>query len=45
MLLVISTAGYSLQIVEATVAPNFTTVPILLHFLRHAKKVGPGPDF
>ena len=29
-----------IQNVEATVAPNFTSVPILLHFLWHEGKTG-----
>ena len=40
MLVVVSIAGCSFQNVEATVAPNLTSVPILLHFLWHVEKVG-----
>ena len=40
MLVVVSIAGCSFQNVEATVAPNLTSVPILLHFLWHVEKAG-----
>ena len=43
MIVVVSIGCCSLQIVQATVAPNFTSVPILLHFPRHmAKEVAKG---
>ena len=40
MLVVVSTACCSPQIMETTVAPNFTSVPILLRFLWHGEKTG-----
>ena len=40
MLVVVSIACCSPHIIEATVAPNFTSVPILLRFLWHGEKTG-----
>ena len=40
MLVVISIAGCSPQNMETIVKPNFTSVPILLRFLRHGEIIG-----
>ena len=40
MLVVVSIACCSLRNMEATVAPNFASVPILLRFLWHGERTG-----